>query len=182
MANEHSTADLLEFLAHAGDRGLMPAATAQAMAVASRNVLSVLTQEEQADLRGLDLEAVIKRFMNKRAKDFNPSSLKEYARRVRRAVELYEQWLANPAEFNVKTRMSNPRKERTASREAAAPIATPSGYPDLDRNTILQLPGSFQSAFPVRTGHVVTLVNIPEDLTSSEAERLAQFVRMLAVQ
>lgn len=39
----------------------------------------------------------------------------------------------------------------------------------------------YQSSFPVRPGTVVTLSNIPNDLTSEEAERLAQFVRLLGV-
>jgi hypothetical protein len=68
--------NLLEFLDHAGERGLMPAATARALGVATRNVLAVLTDQEKADLRNQDLDAVIKRFNNKRARDFNPSSLK----------------------------------------------------------------------------------------------------------
>ncbi len=67
MANGYSKADLLDFLAHASDKGLMPAATATALGVASRNVLGVLGDDEGDDLRKLDLEAVIKRFNNKRA-------------------------------------------------------------------------------------------------------------------
>jgi hypothetical protein len=74
MTNAYSTDDLLEFLDHAAKRGLMTTATAQALAVASRNVLGVLTAEERADLSRLDIDAVVKRFVNKRAKDFNPAS------------------------------------------------------------------------------------------------------------
>ena len=46
MPQAYSVDDLLEFLDHAGDRGLMPAATAQALAVASRNVMGVLGEQE----------------------------------------------------------------------------------------------------------------------------------------
>ena len=46
MANGYSADDLLEFLDHAGDKGLMPAATAQALAVATRNVLGILSDVE----------------------------------------------------------------------------------------------------------------------------------------
>ena len=45
-----------------------------------------------------------------------------------------------------------------------------------------QLAGTYQSSLPVRPGLVVTLVNVPYDLTSAEAERLANFVKMLAVE
>ncbi|MGH7710527.1 MAG: hypothetical protein ACREOG_04555, partial [Gemmatimonadaceae bacterium] len=70
MANAYSMDDLLDFLDHAGDRGLMPAATAQALAVATRNVLGVLSDQERANLDAQDVEAVIRRFNNKRARDF----------------------------------------------------------------------------------------------------------------
>jgi hypothetical protein len=44
------------------------------------------------------------------------------------------------------------------------------------------VPGTYRSAIPIRPGLVVTLVNIPSDLTSAEAERIAGFVRMLALE
>ena len=187
MPNEYSVADLLDFLSHAGERGLMPAATAQALAVAVRNVFGILDSEEQADLRQLDLDATIRRFNNKRARDFNPTSLKEYGRRVRRAVDMYTKWRHDPADFSVKTRPSTAgKKPRANKKEAAAQDITESraGVPVTTdvQMPVLSAPGGYQSAFPVRPGRVVTLLNVPEDLTSAEAERLAQFVRMLAVQ
>lgn len=182
MANDYGVADLLEFLAHASQRGLMPAATAQALAVACRNVFGILGDDETADLRSLDLDAVVKRFTNKRAKEFNPTSLKEYSRRARRAVELYLQWRENPADFSVKTRTTNAsRKERPKS----AAQDNGSRDPELEKPatvaaTVQQ--GSYQSAFPVRPGHIVTISNVPQDLTTAEAERLTQFIKMLATQ
>jgi hypothetical protein len=187
MQNDRSLEDLLDFLSHASERGLMPAATAQALAVAVRNVFSVLDEAERSSLPLDDLEAVIQRFTNKRAKDFNPSSLKEYGRRVRRAVELYQQWKLDPANFSVPTRATNSakKKERGAGRpamdarpsngnestESAAPTVVPVAAGTMN---------AYQTAFPVRAGHVVAITNIPADLTQPEAERLAQFIRLLA--
>jgi len=178
MANAYSADDLLEFLDHAGDKGLMSAATAQALAVATRNVLGILSDAEKVDLRQLDLDAAVKRFTNKRAKDFNPSSLKEYGRRIRRAVDLFLSWRDDPANFTVKTRTTaGPRKkdkefgnDGSTTRETSTEQA-----PD-------ELAGTYRSAIPIRPGLVVTLVNIPNDLTSAEAERIAGFVRMLALE
>lgn len=177
MANAYSVDDLLEFLDHAGDRGLMPAATAQALAVATRNVLGILTENERADLSQLDIEAVIKRFTNKRARDFNPSSLKEYGRRVNRAVDLFLRWREDPANFEVKTRAaSTPRKKDRGAENGET------GPKDVQAEQVpTQLAGTYQSSLPVRQGLVVTLVNVPKDLTSAEAERLANFIKMLAV-
>jgi hypothetical protein len=178
MANAYSTDDLLEFLGHSADRGLMPATTAQALAVASRNVLGVLTEAERDDLSQLDIDAVIKRFVNKRAKDFNPASLKEYGRRVRRAVELFLKWREDPSSFTVKTRASSDSRSKKQSGTDDGEPATKAPQAE----TIpAPLPGTYQSSFPVRPGLVVTLNSIPYDLTSAEAERLASFIRMLAV-
>lgn len=177
MANTYSMDDLLEFLDHASDRGLMPAATAQALAVASRNVLGILSDQEKANLHAQDIETVIRRFNNKRAREFNPTSLKEYGRRVTRALELYKKWREDPANFTVKTRATASARKKDnalktdfseAPEDHAEPIPT-------------ARPGTYQSALPVRPGVVVTLVNVPYDLTKAEAERLANFVKMLAV-
>jgi hypothetical protein len=188
MSAPHSLEDLLDFLTHAGDRGLMPAATAQALAVATRNVFAVLDDAERAALPLDELDAVITRFNNKRARDFNPGSLREYARRVRRAVELFQNWKRDPANFSVKTRTTTPTKRsgRTGGRSTAdapaprAPDTLDQPLPTAPASAVQASGNAYQTAFPVRPGHVVTVSNIPLDLSASEAERLAQFVRLLA--
>jgi len=188
MQNGHSVEDLLDFLAHAGERGLVPAATAQALAVATRNVFAVLDQAERSNLPLDDLDGVIKRFTNKRARDFSPTSLKEYERRVRRAVDLYQQWKSDPANFTVKTRATSTSRKRdklnggtatlptsSQSREGVEPVASSISAP-----ATLGTVAGYQTTFPVRPGHVVTIGNIPLDLTQAEAERLMQFIRLLA--
>lgn len=177
MANAYSSDDLLEFLDHAGDRGLMPAATAQALAVATRNVLGVLSEQERKDLSSQDIDGVIKRFTNKRAKDFNPTSLKEYGRRIHRAVELFLQWREDPANFTVKTRSTPTTRKKEKSKSQTAGSSDSNDFLDDTPSR----PGSYNSSVPVRPGIVVTFANVPQDLTKVEAERLASFVRMLAI-
>lgn len=214
MANPYSLDDLLEFLDHAGDRGIIPAATVAALAVATRSVLGVLSDEEKRDLSSDDLDSIVHRFQNRRAGEFSPSTLKEYGRRFHRAVRLYQDWREDPANFSVPTRNTSARKGRrkggarrtgkrgeggrkrggngrtgdarerdtivaavadpsadVGTQNAASEAAAPSGAP-----------GTYSSAIPVRPGMVVTLLNVPHDLTSAEAERLADFVRMLVVE
>jgi hypothetical protein len=180
MPNSHSVEDLFDFLNHASERGLMPAATAQALAVATRNVFAVLEDNERANLPIDDIDAVIRRFDNKRARDFSPASLKEYGRRVKRAIELYLRWKEDPSNFGVKTRAtsSNTRRDWTTSTQSEfpAPRAVHEDTPEAMRSSA----SGYQTAFPVRPGQVVTVSNIPHDLTVAEAERLAQFIRLLA--
>lgn len=181
MPSGHSSEDLLDFLTHASERGLMPAATAQALAVATRNVLSVLDDKERADLPLDDLDGIIRRFTNKRARDFNPASLKEYGRRVKRAVEMYLRWREDPANFSVKTRATAPSKKRERATQTKQAENTTTQLIAEEPSTRAAGNGQgYQSAFPVRPGQVVTIGNIPHDLTKAEAERLAQFIRLLA--
>ena len=41
--------------------------------------------------------------------------------------------------------------------------------------------GTHQLSSPVRPGGVITLTDVPVDLSAAEAERLAQFVKLLVV-
>jgi len=176
MANGYTLDDLLEFLDHAGDKGLMPAATAQALAVASRNVLGVLSDQERQDLSKQDMDSVIKRFTNKRAKDFNTSSLKEYGRRVHRAIDLFLKWREDPSNFTVRTRATGGSRKKGKSQGAPddSTTRTLTGIGGHSR------PGTYQSSVPVRPGVVVTISDLPQDLSRAEAEKIATFVRMLA--
>ncbi|MDZ4744975.1 MAG: hypothetical protein SGJ05_03120 [bacterium] len=179
MINTSTVAEVLEFLEQASTRGLMPAATAGALASAVRSIQSVLSDAEQQDVRSLDLEAVIKRFNNKRSLDFNPSSLNEYGRRFQRAVQLYISWNDDPANFAVKTRS-------TAKKKLILGEHSPGAYdirthpvqlaPSSERNTNA---GSFTTSLPIRADWVVSLVNVPSDLTEVEAEKLRKFIGLL---
>ena len=183
MANEYSVDELLGFLGHASERGLMPAATARALAVASRNVFGILADDEKADVRALDLTDVIKRFSNKRGHEFNPSSLTEYGRRVQRAVQFFIDWRGNPASFTVKTRSS-----MNASNTGRPPLHTAAAETtsrtDTASGTVMSSPDedSFETSVPVRQGQLITISNVPKNLTAAEAARLADFVKMLAVE
>lgn len=189
MSNAYSMEDLLDFLAQASDRGLMPAATATALSVASRNVLGMLPEDEKRDVRALDIDSVIKRFQNKRARDFSPGTLKEYGRRLQRAISLFTDWRDDPANFSVKTRtttISAPKNRKKKGSGSGRPEdLTPNGEevaPPPARQVPASEGGGYQSAFPVRPGRVVILDNLPSDLTKAEAERLAQFIMMLAIE
>ena len=178
MSNTYSVDELMGFLDHAAEKGLMPPATATALAVACRNVLSVLSDVEKADVARLDLTNVVKRFQNKRAKDFTPDTLKEYGRRLQRAVNLFLQWREDPANFHAPTRATSPSRRRKTPAEQgpegdfAATTSAPS---------FTAAPGTYQTAIPLGTNRIVTLLNVPADLTKDEAKRLAAFVQMLAV-
>lgn len=183
----YQLSDLMDFLAHAGEKGLMPAATAQALAVAVRRVLDeLLDAAEKNDVRQLDVDAAIRRFNNKRAGEFKPDSLREYQRRVRRAVDLFLAWRDNPATFKPTTRTqrgNGESRKRSSTRGAStsaidAVVAGTAPTPDGDAaGKSLH----YSVVFPVRPGQLIGLNGIPYDLTVTECERMTQFVRSLVV-
>lgn len=183
----YGLSDLMDFLSHAGEKGLMPAATAQALAVAVRRVLDeVLDEVEKNDVRQLDLDAAIRRFNNKRAGEFKPDSLREYQRRVKRAVDLFLSWRDNPAAFKPTTRAPRGNGE---SRKRASAIATAlqdveavtSGGARAIDSEAQTKSHNYSVVFPVRPGQLIALNGVPYDLTEFECERLTQFVRSLVV-
>lgn len=196
MADAYSFDELLGFLDHAAEKGLMPAATATALGVATRNVVEVLDGGERDDVRRLDADAIIRRFQNKRARDFSGDTLKEYGRRFRRAIDLFTAWRDDPANFRVKTRATAAQRPRrnggpTANatsdrparsiRDAEPPPAArtpPAGHAEGPARPE-PAPDAYQTTFALGRDRLVTLVNVPVDLTSTEAERLATFVRAL---
>ena len=182
---EYGSAAVLDFLTHAGERGMLPTATASALAVACRTVFEILELGEAEDLRSVDLDRLVSRFVNKRARDFNPASLKEYGRRVKRAWDLFIAWKSDPANFAPKTRSTVPSKRgKRATRSDAAevvPTAPMTVASTPVHSAVTSMPDSFSTAFPIRRGHIVTLSNIPDDLTADEAERLASYIKLLGV-
>jgi hypothetical protein len=133
-----------------------------------------------------ELDAIVHRFHNKRARDFNPSSLKEYERRVRRAVELFLQWKQDPANFSVPTRRATLTSVKRGKNGGRARDLKPAEAAESTNPADLSIPpapspsaSNYVTQLPVRPGHMVQLSNVPFDLTVAEAERLAQFVRLL---
>lgn len=133
-------------------------------------MFAVLSEPEKDDVRQLDLDSVFTRFQNKRAKDFTPDTLTEYRRRVKKATQLFLNWKENPVGFRAPTRTTRVSKKRTDDPDDMAP-----------ETLVPSSPGAYQTAVPLGPNRVVMLSNVPSDLTPAEADRLAAFVKMLAV-
>src|SRR5947207_1883583 len=67
-----SSKALLHHWRWAAEKGLMNTNTAGGIRAACAQVIGVLDEQEQADVTQLDVEAVLKRFENLKAKDFKP--------------------------------------------------------------------------------------------------------------
>jgi hypothetical protein len=185
MSTDFGADAVREFLMHAGERGLLPTATASALAVGCRTVFELLSAEEAADLRAVDLHAVADRFAEQRATDFSPGTIKEYVRRVHRAWELFAAWKADPAHFSTARRATVAQIRRSVLSVVGGDTADDAGSlprKSSEHSAVLHESWrhTYDSTIPIRAGHLVTVANIPTDLTVEEAERLGSFVRLLA--
>jgi len=176
---DRSLASLLTFLDWLGSKGLVARNTAFGRKAAVSNVLGVLEPEEQQDVTQVDLNLVMKRFANLHGKRYTPKSLHVYAGRVRRSIDDFNRYLADPSGFRVndglgKAKSGNKSKPAKISGEEAPTFhvqplsaggATANVYP-----------------IPIRADLVVRIYGLPFDLTKSEAEKIANVVKAMAAE
>lgn len=168
---------MADFYKRAADRGLMNASTAMARRTAVTEVLEVLEDGLETDVRALDVEDALVRFENLKATKFTPQSLATYKSRFRKAHEDYLSFLESPSTWKPSTRKSNrsgaaggsPTKARSTS-----PTPVPTESPTGRAVPLMEYP------FPVRDG-VIGLFKLPIDLTGPEAERVARYITALAI-
>jgi len=179
MAGERSRDKLLEFLDYLGDKGLMAKATVSARKAAASKVLGILSTEEAADVTVLNLDDVMARFHNLEGKGYTPGSLSTYLSRVRSAVEDFESYLGNPLGFrpNVQSR----EKRKIEPKKEPLGRTTPSGMPSAERVAPAAPLSSSILPIPIRSDATVYIQGLPFDLTESEANKIANVVRAMAM-
>lgn len=161
----------LDHWAWAAEKGVMNRNTAAGLRAACSQVLTVLDDWENVDVKGLDVEATLHRFQNLKKKAFKPSVLETYKRRFRRAHASYLGYLSDPGGWKPRG-IERPRQDSEAvgSDRESRPAAKHEMHPA----------GTVEYPFPLRSGQIARLI-LPRDLKASEAKRLAAFIATLAV-
>lgn len=167
---------LVDHWTWAAEKGVMNRNSAFGMRSACSQVLSVLDNWKEIDVTSIDIEDLLKRFRNLRARDFSPSSLDAYEKRFRGGIASFLDYVNNPSGWKPTARA--PRKPRSkedgddakeARREdAQVPVARS------------EAPGLIEYPFPLRDKLVARLM-LPRDLTIAEARRLYGFMNAVAI-
>lgn len=190
MAGDISTgtgAGLIAFLTWTIEKSELPAATASAMRTASAKVLSVDEGWEDLDLRNVDTEDLLRRFTNRSRSEYTEKSLAVYRQRFLKSVGMYlaflseGDWRPRNGRTPVTARNGTPRNGGARHSEAKAePAPSPAPTPAVAHTPLTaHAEGLIEYPFPVRPGLRARL-NLPEDLTPAEAERVAAFIKTLA--
>lgn len=148
------------------DKGLMNENTASALRVACTQVMSILEDWESVDINKLDINDIINRFKNLKAREIRPQTLDSYGRRFLRAVRLFQ-------DFNNDSSSWPKSKTRLRSNKSETNLQNPvdiAGY----TNGLVSYP------FPLRRDTIAVL-SLPNNLTSAEVKRLNTFMQALVV-
>jgi hypothetical protein len=196
--HNYSLDALKQFLHFVGDKGLVSGTVAQGWRVAVGKILQDLSDAEAADVRKIDIELALRKFVNRNPGKLSPSSLAEYRRRATSAIEEFVGWAEDPTGYRPRSgassRLSNTTKRtgtptndkkkakastdvqaQSSSRSLADSAPTsPSPSPAPSPSGGLPLP------FPMRPDFLAQVV-IPRDMTTEEAKRLGAFLLTLAV-
>jgi len=182
MSSNRSREALQEFLDYLGAKGLMAKATAHARKAAAHKILSVLSEDEAADVTTLDLDDVINRFSNLHGKKYTPQSLVTYKSRLRSALDDFDAYIANPLAFRPslqrrESRSREPRAQNAATGAAEssappAPVSRPVHSPFAVGNIL---------PIPLRSDLTIHIQGLPFDLTPAEAKKIGAVIQAMAM-
>jgi len=192
LAASYHITDLLKFLETAGQKGWVKTATASSLKGACERVLGALDEEEKVDVARIDINAALTRFGNKNG-NISPQSLGVYGSRIRSAVKMFTEAKANPTSWKPPTgraaKANANGKPETPSAGREKTKATPSmEHAEPHANTTHHSSGiadvlgrGLSYPFPLRADVTITISNIPRDLRATEVDRIAQFLKALAL-
>jgi hypothetical protein len=166
---------LVEHWGWAAEKGVMNKNTAGGTRAACAQVLSVLEDWENVDVKTLDVEDALVRFQHLKAKDFKPAVLDTYKRRFRQAVSSYLSYLEDPGGWKPRTLE---RPVSTENRNGSSRVSDAGAMRPARHETSMS--GFVEYPFPLREGQNVRLT-LPRDLKSAEVKRLSAFMATLVV-
>lgn len=133
--------------------------------------------------RRTDVDDAVRAFRNRTRGKAKDRTIDQYEQRFRNSVEMYRKWLSHERDWLP----SRSRAGAARTRSSAAPLAQ--SDPEaagrvVTRSAEVENPGPphlgmVTYPLPIRPGVKVTLI-LPEDLTISEARRIASFVSAIA--
>jgi len=182
MSNQNYSLEALNrFLEHAAEKGLLNPNTVAGRKAAVKKIFSILDDNENKDLRTLNLDDTVRRFANLHGSNFKPDSLRVYLSRLKSTLVDFESYVEDPiafkstvsqrassqsngnAKLSKKSKTSKPKPDtvKEGSQNIAENNATPEGI------ETVSIP------IPLRKGLTLYLNNMPLDLTRKEADKIA---------
>lgn len=181
MTGNYSKAALIEFTRYAANKGLIKAATARTWRIAVTQLLTHVSEIEEADVRNIDIESVTRRYANRNPQALKPESLATYQRRLALAIDEFVKWVDDPANykpFGLIHTAGKPTLKRKTEKTSGTNVSE--GTDESEFLTTTSASGSLPLPFPIRSDFLAQVV-IPRDLTVAEARRIGAFLETVAV-
>jgi hypothetical protein len=180
-----SAKNLLDFLTRAGETGRIKPEMAASLSSATKKVLEIEQDWEELDVHQIDMDDFLTRFRNLKSLEYTPNSLSEYERRFKRAVDMFLGFVQDPSgwKHNGKANGGQKNKTKNATSKTKGKVAQPTSGEAVEISTVTINSAGIQMMdypFPLRESCVVRL-RLPSDLKVAEVERLAAFMRSVAV-
>lgn len=184
---DYSKRALLGFVDMLEKRGLAKPNTARGYKVAALKILEGLSDQEEADVRRLDIALAVRRYNNRNPGKLSPSSLGAYQRRVENLIREFVKYHDDPTSYAGISRepsSGNGGKKKAPTAKKSA-TKTDRGHvePTIERmvpsDEVVTRRSGISLDFPLRDDFLAQVV-VPRDLKANEARRLCAFVMTLA--
>lgn len=192
MVKDYSLDALNRFLDYALEKGLLKPETAKSRKTAVNKILEKITDEQRVDVRTVDLDLEADHFANRQGAGYIPSSLQTYKSRAKTALADFEAYVDNPMHFKPSGGINGKAQSKPGGTQTVRkarqnkPVHGEMGGGDVQREQAAGGKGpppdnqTLTFPVPIRPGLIVHLQGIPFDLTTVEAEKIAQVVKALA--
>jgi hypothetical protein len=174
-----SISGLMDFLSHAKAKGMLAARTADAYRSACMCILSMQGEGwERTSLGDLNLELQVESYARRPGASVKLATLVTYRQRLQAAIELYKEFLDDPAGFQ------GPAKGRrspvASSAEPVTGVVLAARTEDVATPRFSNASSLVTYPFPLRSG-ALAFLHLPRDLSFSDVRRLCAFLESLAM-
>lgn len=190
MVKDYSLDALNRFLDYALEKGLLKPETAKSRKTAVNKILEKIPSEQREDVRKVDLDLEAEHFANRQGAGYIPASLQTYKSRAKTALADFEAYVDSPMTFRPagassgktqsKSSGQTQRKAQQKSKQQKPAADANEGESGGRGSEERQVPEGLTFPVPIRPGLIVQLRGVPFDLTTAEAEKIAQVVKALA--
>lgn len=179
-----SRTSLFEFIDYVDKKGLVKHSAARNWRSATKQLLSILNNDEAADLRSIDVDELISRFANIKGTKMTQATMRVYRTRFATAITNFISWAEDPVNFkpNVNSRVISKAVAKTQKPKKTDETWRPQLADHLTTSTTptKSAPDSVIFPIPLADGRIVTVHNLPNNLLSKDAEKICAVIRALA--
>jgi hypothetical protein len=186
MAYPYTADGLKAFIKYLADKGKLNANTAGGMRSAVEKILSELDEDERQDLKSLDADDAVQRFLNKNPSALSPDSIAVYRSRFSKALDMLDRFNTSPTTFKVNgsstVRGGQPLgspKQKGDGQIADKAGPTEKGANGTNDQPVIDRIRTVTLTFPLRDDFMAQLI-VPKNLTRREAEKLSAFLALVS--